>query len=59
MTPPQPTEPTSLALTEPSLDEVPQGKAQLPSQSSGPLLPWVLTLLTFLVATVAMSLYAL
>nr|XP_023417043.1 heme oxygenase 1 isoform X1 [Cavia porcellus] len=44
---------------EPSLDEVPQGKAQLPSQSSGPLLPWVLTLLTFLVATVAMSLYAL
>lgn len=36
-----------------------QSQAQLPSHSPVPLLPWVLPLLTFLVATVAVGLYAL
>ncbi|XP_005374722.1 PREDICTED: heme oxygenase 1 [Chinchilla lanigera] len=44
---------------DPSPAGAPRGKAPLPSHSPAPLLPWVLTLLTFLVATVAVRLYAL
>ncbi|XP_004844819.1 heme oxygenase 1 [Heterocephalus glaber] len=39
--------------------EAPLSKAPLPSHVPAPLLPWVLTLLSFLVATVAVGLYAL
>jgi heme oxygenase len=44
-------------LSDPTPVEAPRGKTQLSSFSQAPLIRWVLTL-SFLVATVAMGLYA-